>query len=203
MIRRRWHTFTLIAAGAAVVACAGDGDQMRSPTEVSPTSSASAYSPTSEIVATARPSGLLGDVLNGVLGTGKGLPLFVCKNNGGPYTGSAVVGLLGGTMHFGPHTLFIPPLAVLQRTSISATTYAGDTLAVTFQPEGLRFIVPATLSLDYGHCAVQPQSPLQIDYLNSLLTELLSIIPSLDKGNGNVTGLINHFSVYAGSETRR
>jgi hypothetical protein len=197
---RRPYTFALIAAAAVVAACAGDG--MRSPTDPSAAATSQQLSAPMDSLtrlATVRPHGLLGDLL----GLSKPLPLFVCKNNGGPYTDSAVVGLFGGTLHFGPHSLFVPPAAVFVPTKIKATTYAGDTLAVTFYPQGLHFLLPATLSLDYKHCASQPTSPLQIDYLNDLLTEILSIIPSLDQGTGKVTGTIWHFSVYAGSETRR
>jgi hypothetical protein len=203
MTRGRTYRLALIATGAALMACAGDGNQGSAPTEVSgftpPQLSTSTDTLGPRVRPSVRPSGLLQDLL----GQSQPLPLFVCQDNGGPYTDSAVVGLLGGTMHFGPHTLIIPPAAVLKPTSIKATTYAGDTLAVTFQPQGLQFLLPATLVLDYKHCAVQPTAPLQIDYLNDLLTEILSIIPSLDQGHGQVTGTIWHFSVYAGSETRR
>jgi hypothetical protein len=192
----------LVTAAAGIVACAGDGDQARTPTEVAPATSQ--LDRPSVVDSTlpgmvSRPHGLLTDLL----GQGQPVPLFVCQGNGGPYTGSATIGLLGGTMHIGPHTLVIPPAALLRPTSISATTYAGDTIAVTFQPQGLQFLLPATLVLDYKHCAVQPTQSLEIDYLNDLLSEILSLIPSLDKGQGQVTGLISHFSVYAASEARR
>jgi hypothetical protein len=196
------YRFALVATGAALLSCTGDGSQLRGPTEVSGNSTATEFSPAFETPLTARPSGLIGGLLNGLLGKSQPLPLFVCKDNDGPYTDSTTVGLLGGTLHFGPHTLMIPPAAVLRPTKIKATSYAGDTLAVTFQPQGLQFLLPATLSLDYSHCAVQPQSPLQIDFINDLLTEILSIIPSLDQGRGQVRGFVSHFSVYAGSETR-
>jgi hypothetical protein len=194
----------LVAAAAAIVACAGDGDQARTPTEVSSPTATSQLDRPSIVDSTlpgavSRPHGLLTDLL----GQGQPVPLFVCQDNGGPYTGSATIGLLGGTMHIGPHALVIPPAALLRPTSISATTYAGDTIAVTFQPQGLQFLLPATLVLDYKHCAVQPTQSLEIDYLNDLLSEILSLIPSLDKGQGQVTGLISHFSVYAASEARR
>jgi hypothetical protein len=198
------YTCALITAAVAIVACAGDGDQARTPTEVSSTATTQLQRPSvvdSTLLpgAVSRPHGLLSDLL----GQSQPLPLFVCQNNGGPYTGSATIGLLGGTMHIGPHALVIPPAALLRPTSISATTYVGDTIAVTFQPQGLKFLLPATLVLDYSHCSVQPTQSLQIDYLDDLLTEILSLIPSLDKGQGQVTGLISHFSVYAASEARR
>jgi hypothetical protein len=195
------YTCALLTAAAALAACAGDGDQAATPT--SPTAAAQLARPSVADSAlpgaVSRPHGLLTDIL----GQSQPVPLFVCQGNGGPYTGSATVGIFGGTVHVGPHALVIPPAALLRPTSISATTYAGDTIAVTFQPQGLKFLLPATLVLDYKHCAVQPTSSLEIDYLNDLLNEILSLIPSLDKGQGTVTGLISHFSVYAASEARR
>lgn len=200
------YTCALIAASLAIAACAGDGNQAPSPTEVSPSASAQARPSVVDSVTpglVSRPHDLLGGIVGGLLGQHQPLPLFVCTNNGGPYYGSGTVGLLGGTVHVGPHSLVVPPLAVLKPTNITASTYAGDTIAVTFQPQGLKFLLPATLVLDYSHCSSRPQSSLQIDYLDDLLTEILSILPSLDKGQGQVTGLVSHFSVYAASEARR
>jgi hypothetical protein len=204
MRRTRSYWLAMVSLSAAVLACAGDGDQPLAPTEAPATSAASASSNAATSAgrtASATPQDL-GGIIGGILGQQQSLPLFVCVNNGGPYTDTATIGPLGGVMHFGPHSLIVPPLAVFQRTKMSATTYAGDTLSVTFQPQGLQFFLPATLALDYKHCAVQPTSSLQIDYLNDLLTEILQLIPSIDNGTGVVTGQISHFSVYAGSETR-
>jgi hypothetical protein len=128
---------------------------------------------------------------------------FVCHGNGGPYTGSAVIGLLGGVVHFGPHELDLPPLAVLRPTLISARTIPGDTIAVSFQPQGQTFLVPATLQLSYAQCRPQPSKPLTILYVNNLLNNLLAIIESLDnRALHRVTGVISHFSVYAVAERR-
>jgi hypothetical protein len=206
--RSNW--LAMISLSAAVLACAGDGDQQLAPTEAPSASAAASATATSAATtsANATPGRATGatpqslDIIGGLLGQQQPLPLFVCVNNGGPYTDTATIGPLGGVMHFGPHSLIVPPLALFQRTKLSATTYAGDTLAVTFQPQGLQFFLPATLSLDYKHCAAQPTSSLEIDYLNDLLTEILQLIPSIDNGSGAVTGQISHFSVYAGSETR-
>jgi hypothetical protein len=209
-MKRVFRYFALAAAGAALVSCAGDGGQATGPTDVSAAaagqSASQAVRPsimTDSMLMTSRPHGLVGGLLGGLLGQSQPLPLFVCQNNGGPYTGSGTVGLLGGVVKVGPHKLTVPPLAVFTPTHITASTYAGDTIAVTFQPQGLKFLLPATLSLDYSHCSNQPAAPLQIDYLDDLLQELLSIIPSLDNGQGSVTGQISHFSVYAASEARR
>jgi hypothetical protein len=209
-MRRPFRYIALAAASIGVLSCAGDGNEAAAPTGISANAgqgSAQAAVPASigdsTINAVSRPSGLVGDLVGGLLGNSQPLPLFVCQNNGGPYTGSATIGVLGGVVTVGPHKLTVPPLAVFQPTHITAQTYAGDTIAVTFQPQGLKFLLPATLSLDYSHCSNKPTSSLQIDYLDNLLQTLLSIIPSLDNGSGQVTGQISHFSVYAASEARR
>src|ERR1700691_2819872 len=100
MTRGRTYRLALIATGAALMACAGDGNQASAPTEVSgftPRQLSAMDTLAPHVTPHVRPSGLLQDLL----GQSKPLPLFVCVNNGGPYTDSAVVGLLGGTMHFG------------------------------------------------------------------------------------------------------
>jgi hypothetical protein len=205
MKRALSYTCALVTASVALFACAGDSDQAPSPTGLSSSAASAAIRPSVRpSIDSAATNGLIGGLVGGLLGQNQQpLPLFVCQNNGGPYTGSGTVGLLGGTIHVGPHTLAVPPLAVFRPTNITATTYAGDTIAVTFQPQGLQFLVPPTLTLDYSHCSNRPSSSLQIDYLNDLLTEILSLIESTDNGQGQVSGTINHFSVYAASEARR
>lgn len=207
-MKRMFRYCALALASVGLLSCTGDGDQAPSPTEVSPTAGQSASQAVRPSIAdsamlVSRPSGLVGSLVGDLLGGQQQLPLFVCQNNGGPYTGSGTVGILGGVVKVGPHKLTVPPLAVFQPTHISATTFAGDTIAVTFQPQGLKFLLPATLSLDYSHCSNRPTTSLQIDYLDDLLQTLLSIIPSLDNGQGQVSGQISHFSVYAASEARR
>jgi hypothetical protein len=153
-----------------------------------------------------------GSLLSPVLGNGQGgggLPLqsgdsvsyFVCHGNGGPDSGSAVIGLLGGKVTFGPHELDVPPAALLKPTTITARTLPGDTIAVRFEPQGLTFLLPATLQLSYAQCQPQPTGTLSVVYTNDLLDELLELIESIDeRGQHKVVGLINHFSVYAIAE---
>ncbi len=140
--------------------------------------------------------------LLGALGAGSKPVLFDCQGNGGPYYGSGTVGALGGTIQFGPHALTIPPLALLQPVTITAQTIPGDTIAVKFGPEGQKFLLPPTLSLDYAHCQNRPQSSLTIDLLDDLLGTTLDLLPSIDHGTGTVTAPIWHFSVYAAAESR-
>jgi hypothetical protein len=108
---------------------------------------------------------------------------------------------LGGQVTFGPHTLIVPPLAILTPTTITAKTQAGDTIAVAFQPQGLTFLLPATLELSYAQCQNQPNQPLSIVYVSNDLQWLLQLITSIDlTGQKEVTGSISHFSVYAAAE---
>jgi hypothetical protein len=126
---------------------------------------------------------------------------FVCNGNGGPYTGSAVIGPLGGTVTFGPHELIVPPGALFTPTTITAQTLASDTIAVQFQPQGLTFAVPATLELSYAQCQQPPSETLSIVYVNDLLNQLLGLVQSVvDPGQQMVVGLISHFSAYAVAE---
>jgi hypothetical protein len=152
-----------------------------------------------------------GSLLSPLLGNGHGggLPLlsgdsvsyFVCNGNGGPDSGSAVIGPLGGKVTFGPNELDVPPAALLSPTTITARTLPGDTIAVRFAPQGLTFLVPATLQLSYAQCQPQPTGTISVVYVNDLLNELLGLIESIDQpGQHRVVGLISHFSVYAIAE---
>ena len=196
MFRMRSHGTALILASAALWACGGD-DSTQPLAPSSPTASVAS----TKTDPTAKSNDVVGNLLGGLLG---GNPqLFVCQGNGGPYTGSATVGIWGGQVQIGPHTLTVPPLAVFKPVTITGTTLPGDTIGVVFGPQGQKFLLPPTLSLDYSHCQNKPSGPLTIDLLDNLLQTVLDLLPSLDKGNGKVTAPIWHFSVYAAAETRR
>jgi len=127
--------------------------------------------------------------------------LFVCAADSIAATGSATIGPLGGAITFGPHSLLIPPGALLTRTTITATAPADGHLTAVLQPEGLQFLVPATLTLGFGQCNPQPSNTLSIVYLNGPLGQILQWLPSiLHLDSHTVSALIGHFSVYAGAE---
>jgi hypothetical protein len=99
--------------------------------------------------------------------------------------------------------LIIPAGALKSPTRITAATLPGDTLAVTFGPSGLQFAKPATLALSYKHCTMQPSDSLSIVLVSDQMTEVIQMVPSNDRRtNQAVEGLIQHFSVYAASESR-
>jgi len=133
-------------------------------------------------------------------GSSDTVSFFICRGNT-PDSGSAVIGLLGGRVVFGPHELDVPPGALLTPTRITAHTLASDTIAVQFQPQGTQFLVPATLRLSYAQCNPQPSSNLSIVYVNGSLSQVLELIESLlDPHHHQVVGSITHFSVYAVAE---
>jgi hypothetical protein len=106
------------------------------------------------------------------------------------------IGLLGGTIRAGGATLVVPPGALLRPVSITAHTPATASASVEFQPEGLKFIVPAILTMDYSKCKT-PLSGVTIVYVRQgliaeiLPSRILSILLKL------VVAPLSHFSSYA------
>jgi len=69
--------------------------------------------------------------------------------------------------------------------------------AVTFQPHGLQFLTPASLTMSYSNCSLLGLLlPKEIAYTDdnlNILSYLLSLDNLLSK---RVTGKVNHFSAY-------
>jgi hypothetical protein len=133
-------------------------------------------------------------LIGGLLGaTG----LLKCSNL--PYASATkTIGPLGGTISAGPHTLIIPPGAVLNPTTITMTAPTGlGVNAVKFQPEGLRFVTPASLTMSYSNCSLLGKLlPKRIAYTDENLN-IISYLLSLDNLLSKyVTGKVNHFSDY-------
>src|SRR6059036_1337039 len=146
--------------------------------------------PTSVPAAPAPDASLIGGLLGA---TG----LLKCSNL--PYAlSTATIGPLGGSISAGPHTLVVPPGALLSPTAITMTAPTGlGVNAVKFQPQGLRFLAPATLSMSYSNCSLLGiLLPKRIAYTDdnlNILSYLLSLDNLLSK---RVTGKVNHFSDY-------
>jgi hypothetical protein len=106
------------------------------------------------------------------------------------------IGILGGTIKAGGATLVVPPGALLRPVSITAHTPATASASVEFQPEGLKFIVPAVLTMTYAKCQT-PLTGVTIVYVRQgiiaeiLPSRILSILLRL------VVAPIGHFSSYA------
>jgi hypothetical protein len=123
--------------------------------------------------------------------------LLKCSNL--PYASDTeTIGVLGGVLRAGPHTLVIPPGALLSPTTITMTAPTGlGVNAVKFQPEGLRFTAPAVLTMSYSNCSLLGKLlPKRIAYTDDNLN-ILSYLLSLDNlFSKRVTGKVNHFSDY-------
>jgi len=123
--------------------------------------------------------------------------LLKCSNL--PYASSTqTIGVGGGVISAGPHTLVVPPGALLAPTAITMTAPTGlGVNAVKFQPEGLRFTAPAALSMSYANCSLLGKLlPKRIAYTDDKLN-ILSYLLSLDNlFSKRVTGKVNHFSDY-------
>ena len=142
--------------------------------------------------------GVLGGVVSGLTGTVSGvlnLVLFPCQT---PSYGSVTqtVGRYGGTIKVGPHSLYIPAGALSGPVAITATATSGQQVKVDFQPHGLRFQEPATLTLSYAHCSSQPERP-TIVYVDDGLTILEQFPTFNDTYRDKVVGRIDHLSGYA------
>lgn len=158
-----------------------------------------AAAPTSSAVrATSGPQNdLLGDVTGLVGNLAQNLGLLKCSPLP-PSTSTATIGQWGGSITVGPHTLVVPPGALSQTVTITASLSADTVNAITFKPEGLQFQKSAYLTMSYANCNLLGRLlPKHIAYTNdaySILEYLLSIDNLFTK---RVTGQVHHFSHYA------
>lgn len=134
------------------------------------------------------------DLIGGLLSaTG----LLKCSST--PYAQStATIGADGGRISAGPHTLVIPAGALSAPTQITMTVPTGLSVdAVRFQPEGLHFNKPASLTMSYANCSLLGVLlPKKIVYTSDAL-QILETLLSLDNiFTRKVTGQVNHFSDY-------
>ena len=135
--------------------------------------------------------GGVGSVVGGLTGTLLSCPSYVT------YTATKTIGPLGGTITVGPHKLVVPPGALTQNVTITATAPAGRYVAVEFKPQGLTFLAPSALTLSYKQCGLLSVPPLKIVYIDDeqrILEVLVSLQNLLLR---EVTGKVNHFSQYA------
>jgi hypothetical protein len=137
----------------------------------------------------------LGETVSDVLAS---LNLFRCESPSiEPVT--RTVGAGGGTIYVGRHSLYIPPGALREPVSISATVKGGNEVKVDFEPHGLRFQRPAVLTLSYAHCSTRPVRP-RIVYVDDLLGIVERQASLDDKYGRRVVGKLDHFSGYAIAE---
>lgn len=106
------------------------------------------------------------------------------------------IGIRGGKLDLGHgNTFAVLPGALLRDTTIIARIPAGTQERVQFSPEGLRFLAPAVLTLNYSPC-VTPTFEVKIAYLRA--DTVVEVVPSVnDPRSKIVVGFLNHFSSYA------
>jgi hypothetical protein len=113
-------------------------------------------------------------------------------------SGTATIGIEGGVVRVGPHTLVIPPGALATPTAIRGDLVSGSVNSVRFSPEGLRFAKSAALTMSYSNCSgLGMLLPKRIVYTDEGLN-LLEILKSIDVSSQRlVTSPLQHFSRYA------
>lgn len=108
------------------------------------------------------------------------------------------IGLAGGTLYVGAHQLTVPAGALLAPTAITAVAPSDTVNQLRFQPEGLVFLVPATLQMSYQNCDLLGQvAPKEIVYTTDGLSILAYLVSSDDVLSQRVTASLQHFSTYA------
>jgi hypothetical protein len=112
---------------------------------------------------------------------------------------SATVGVEGGVLQVGPHALSIPSGALAGPVPITAVVRSEPVNRVEFQPTGLEFRAPVTLSLDYANCGeLAGLIPKRIVWVDDASLDVLGLIASLDDLLARrVTAQLTHFSSYA------
>jgi len=106
------------------------------------------------------------------------------------------IGPEGGQIKVGKHVLEIPQGALSKSVTIKAEQITGRTNSIRFSPEGLKFAIPAQLTLSYKNCAIVVL-PKRIVYTDENLN-ILEVLRSLDLfQKRTVSAPIDHFSRYA------
>jgi hypothetical protein len=145
------------------------------------------------------------DVVDGVVRTAGGvldalLDPLICPTDR-EYSTTRIVGRSGGTINVGPHRLVVPAGALTRETRITATAPRGSYAEVEFQPHGLKFRTPVTLTMSYAECGLLNSSkPPVIVYADDDRTILEVLKTSIDRSRETITGKTDHFSSYMVAE---
>lgn len=111
---------------------------------------------------------------------------------------SATIGAAGGTIVVGPHSLVVPAGALRAPVTITAYAPSGNVNRVEFQPHGLTFAAPATLSMSYANCDLLGSLlPKRIAYIDGNLNILYYLLSVDDLWRQRVSTRLDHFSEYA------
>jgi hypothetical protein len=164
----------------------GDTTVVATPPEQGPTQPVDT-APPAPVDTTPAPVDSSGPLLNSTL--------LTCRPQAYAVT-TAVIGPKGGLIMFGNHALKIYEGALTENVTITAEQVEGTVNSVRFSPEGLKFAVPAVLSLSYKNCD-NVRHWKSIVYTDESL-KILEPTLSYDFSNSSqVRGLIYHFSRYA------
>ena len=108
------------------------------------------------------------------------------------------IGPDGGTLYVGAHRLSVPAGALSEPVTITAVAPTDTVNQVRFQPEGLTFLRPTSLTMSYANCNILGSLvPKRIAYTSDALV-ILEYLASLDNLlSRTVTGQVQHFSTYA------
>ena len=111
---------------------------------------------------------------------------------------SRTIGAKGGTIRVSKHVLVIPDRALSEAVRITVVAPSDTVNRIQFQPEGLVFQLPVSLTMSYANCNIGPSARhKEIAYTNDSLA-ILEYVPSLDDpSKRKVTGQLSHFSWYA------
>lgn len=108
------------------------------------------------------------------------------------------VGSAGGTIVVGAHSLSIPAGALDSAVAITAVAPSDTVNRVIFEPSGLVFQQPASLTMSYANCNLLGSSlPKNIAYVDGALDILYYLLSVDDPSTRTVTGRLEHFSEYA------
>lgn len=141
----------------------------------------------------------LGDQVRSDLLGGGSHPIGLLTCTPQPYDSTTQpIGPDGGVIAVGAHRLTIPPSALDADVAITAVAPSDTVNQVRFQPEGLQFRHPASLTMSYANCGLLGWLlPKRIAYVTDDLG-ILSYLLSLDNLFAKtVTGRLDHFSGYA------
>lgn len=155
--------------------------------------SCSDSSPTTPVTPAAAPEA---NLLGGLTGALEKTGLISCAPMA-PAWASETIGPSGGTMRIGPHTFVVPPGALDHYVTISAYAPSDKYNQVEFEPEGLQFNRPASLTMSYSNCNLLGYLlPKHIAYVDQSLN-IQYLLQSVDNLlSDKVTGEVNHFSDY-------
>lgn len=177
---------TLLAASVVLASCSGGTSPLEPQATTSSPPDGAIYGPQE-----------IPDINTNLLGGLLGKKFLTCTPLPAQ-SKSASIGILGGVINIGPHKLVILPGAVLSKKTITAQITANDkTNSIRFSPEGLKFNVPAVLTISWSNCKYTGLlGLLKLAYTTDDMKSILELLPAVQV-NKTVIGTIGHFSRYA------